>query len=110
MTDIDPETVEYFDKMVKTIENLNTAKTTAVQYLQSNQIKDRVKIQNCIVISQVWAMDQMGKTMTLADLMIFLGTEFDVQENTTLELDPTLIGLDLNQVFDVVITKTGSIL
>jgi len=111
MTDqIDPENIEYLNQMAKTIENLNNAKTSAVKYLHNNQIKDREKIQNCIIISQVWAMYQMGKTMTLNDLLIFLDTETDVHNNTTIELDPMLMGLDLNKVFDIVITKTGSIL
>lgn len=111
MTDnIDPDTINYFNHLIETIENLNQAKDTTVKYLLNNEIKDKQKIENCIIISQVWAMNRMGKLLTLNDLMVFLGGDEEISNNDTIDLDPSLIGLGLNEVLDIIITKKGPIL
>lgn len=111
---IDPENIAYLEKIAEQVITMDDAKQNTVEYLITKQIKDKEKIENCIIISQIWAAYMLGKNINMEDLLISLGSETDTMPAKELckevELDEKYQGLPLRRILDIVIEAKGSVL
>ena len=112
MTDeINPETKQYLENIANKVEMYHNAKDLAAQYLINKKIKNRKKIENCILMSQVWVADSIGETITFGDIMIYLGSsEIEPFENDNEEitLTPDIKGKTLTKLLDIVVQADGN--
>jgi hypothetical protein len=110
---IDPENKAYLDKIVEHVMTMDDAKQNTVQYLIEHKIKDKVKIENCIIVSQIWAANQMKKPIRMIDILISLGTEADADDDPKLNDDVSIVeeyrGLPLRKLLDVIIQADGAL-
>lgn len=106
---IDPENELYLMNIANKVELYNKARNDAVQYLIKQKIVDKQKIENCVIMSQIWMANQINETLTFQQLMIQLGTE---AEGSTEEfsLEESLKGKSLKQILDIIISDDGAIL
>lgn len=82
-------------------------------YLIKKKIKDIQKIENCLVISQVYAALKYKPFVKMEDIVIFLGSteELPYEESVQdLTLGEDLKGLNLKEILDIVIQKEGTML
>lgn len=108
-----PENTQYLENIATRVELFHNAKDLAAQYLINKKIKNRKKIENCILMSQVWVADSLGESITMEDIMIYLGSNEDelfdgLSEEITLTND--LKGKTLPELLDIVILADGSFL
>lgn len=88
----------------KTLENTK-------RYLVKNRITDARKIQNCLVMGQIWAADMLGKPLNQHDLLLYLGDdEPPVSDHHEMLLDEGLRGKTLNEVLDLTVSADGGLL
>ena len=80
----------------------NDAKEEAIKWLVEKQIKDKNKIQNALIMSQIWIAHQLGHDITMSDLLIYLGDNQDVTipDTRLIQLDDDMIDLNLQQVLE----------
>jgi len=80
----------------------NDAKEEAIKWLVEKQIKDKNKIQNALIMSQIWIAHQLGHDITMSDLMIYLGDNGDMNfvDNRLIELDDDMTEMNLQQVLE----------
>ena len=90
----------YLDNIAHRVQRLNDAKETTVKYLIKEEVKDKDKIENCVVMSQMWAAHQLGERMTMTDLNIALGGHEDVIDHRELSLDPEYEDYTLIEMLD----------
>mgnify|MGYP001025512343 CR=1 FL=1 len=77
----------YLQNLAYKIQRLNDAKDTTVKFLIENQIKDKAKIESCIIMSQIWASHQLNEKITMTDLNIYLGGSDDLIDHRELTLE-----------------------
>lgn len=109
---IEPDTVEYLESVVERFRLHQKTKEATIKYLQQNNISDKRVIENCIIISQVWAADCFGKGITNSEILVYLGeSDIDVHpdDNLPMFLKDDLKGKNLNQVLSTVSKLTGSV-
>ena len=111
---IDPDNKAYLDKIAEQVLTMDDAKQNTVNYLIERGIKDKEKIENCIIISQIWAAYMMGKDIIMEDLLISLGSENDnipaKELYKNVELSEDYKGLSLHKILEIVINTEGRIL
>lgn len=80
----------------------NDAKEEAIKWLVEKQIKDKNKIQNALIMSQIWIAHKLGHNITMSDLMIYLGDNGDITypDNRLIELDDDMTEMNLQQVLE----------
>lgn len=80
----------------------NDAKEEAIKWLVKKQIKDKNKIQNALIMSQIWIAHQLGHNITMSDLMIYLGDNGDINfvDNRLIQLDDDMTEMNLQQVLE----------
>lgn len=105
---IDPETTNYLENVANRVELYARVRDIATKHLIKKQIKDKQKIENCIIMSHVWAADQLGEILTMQDLMIYLGAD-DMESIEELTLTPNYKNKALIELLDLVIATDGSI-
>lgn len=72
----------YLQNIAHKIELYNETKQKAVDFCIKNKIKEKDKIQNALIMSQLWLAQQINETLTMRDLMILLGgDEEDIGDN-----------------------------
>lgn len=110
---IDPENKAYLDKIAEYVATMDDAKQNTVQYLIERKIKDRTKIENCIIVSQIWAATQLDKPIKMIDILISIGTENEYAEDPKLHDDISIVneykGLPLRKLLDIIIEADGKI-
>jgi len=95
----------YLENIAHRVQRLNDAKETTIKYLIKQEIKDKDTIENCVVMSQIWAAHQLGERMTMTDLNIALGGHEDVIDHRELELDLDYRDFTLIEMLEELITK-----
>lgn len=105
------ESDEYLDKIgLKATLHNETLKSTK-KYLIEKQITDYQKIENCLIISQVWAADRYDSSLTYSDLLLYLGNETPpTMFYEELFLEKYLKNKTLEQVLDITIKSSGDVL
>lgn len=99
-------TDNYLNNLAYKIQRLNDAKDVTVKYLIENQVKDKAKIESCVIMSQIWAAHQLGETLTMTDLNIFLGGEDDeLIDHRELTLDDRFIDKNLMEMLDALVRE-----
>lgn len=94
----------YLENIAHKVQRLSDAKETAIKYLIKHQIKDKDKIENCVVMSQIWAAHTLGERFTMTDLNIALGGNDDeVIDHRELVLDEKYVGQTLIQMLDIIL-------
>lgn len=90
----------YLENLAHKVQLYVDAKEEAIKWLVENQIKDKNKIQNALIMSQIWIAHQLGHNITMSDLMIYLGDNADVTfvDNRLIQLDEDMIDMNLQQV------------
>ena len=63
----------YLDNIAYKVQMYNDAKEKAIEWLVKNKITDKPKIQNALIMSQIWLAHNLNEKITMADLMIYLG-------------------------------------
>lgn len=93
-----------------TAHNKTLEKTKA--WLIKNEIQDYDQIQNCLVISQVWIANKLGRSITQGDLLMFLGSEADLTGKDMykdITLTDDMKGLDLPDLLSIVVQAKGNL-
>ena len=62
----------YLENIANKVVMYAEAKEQAVQWLIEKQIKDKEKIQNALIMSQIWLAHNLNEKITMADLMVLL--------------------------------------
>ena len=86
---------------------LAKAKKEAVTYLVDNQIVNENSIQNALIMSQIWLAHQIGDSISINDIMIYLGNT-DTPANEEIDeiiLDDTMGQLTLTEVLEAAVMK-----
>ena len=81
---------QYLENIATKVKVYADAKEQAVQWLIKKQIKDRTKIQNALIMSQIWLAHNLNENITMKDLMIYLGDN----DGIFMESDEHIIALD----------------
>lgn len=105
---INPDTATYLENVANRVELYARVRDIATKHLIKKKIKDNQKIENCIIMSHVWAADQLGELLTLQDLMIYLGAD-DMESIEELVLTEQYKNKTLIELLDLVIEADGSI-
>jgi hypothetical protein len=92
----------YLDNIAYKVQMYNDAKEEAIEWLISKKITDKPKIQNALIMSQIWLAHNIKDSITMADLMIYLGDDnmFDEQDEREIVLDQDMQGLNLQQILE----------
>ena len=98
-------TDNYLNNLAYKIQRLNDAKDVTVKYLIQNQVKDKAKIESCVIMSQIWAAHQLGEILTMTDLNIFLGGEDEVVDHRELTLEERFVNKNLMEMLDALVTE-----
>jgi hypothetical protein len=104
---INPETTEYLENIAAKVVMYNKAKKEAVTYLVDNQIVNENSIQTALSMSQIWLAHQIGDSISINDIMIYLGNT-DAPANEEMEeviLDDTMAQLTLTEVLEAAVMK-----
>ena len=90
----------YLENLANRVGLFVDAKEEAVKWLVDHQIRDKDKIQNALIMSQIWLANQLDISLTMADLMIYLGDNSEVSnfDRQVIELDEEMRHLSLDQV------------
>ena len=94
---------QYLENIASKVKLYADAKEQAIQWLIKKQIKDKEKIQNALIRSQIWLAHNLNEKITMADLMIYLGDDqgdFTEQDNRIIELDRDMQNMALGQVLE----------
>jgi hypothetical protein len=94
---------QYLENIASKVKLYADAKEQAIQWLIKKQIKDKEKIQNALIMSQIWLAHNLNEKITMADLMIYLGDDqgdFTEQDNRIIELDRDMQNMALGQVLE----------
>jgi phosphomevalonate kinase len=75
------------------------------KYLISKNITDYNKIQNALIVGQVWASHMYGSPLTQQDLLVYLGNEEVIHDHKEITLDESFVGLTLNEILEIVTTR-----
>ena len=100
---IDPENEIYLQNIANKVELYSKARNDTVQYLIKKKIVNRRKIENCVIMSQIWMANQLNETLTFQQLMIQLGAEED-NSLEEFQLEESLKGKTLTQLLDIVVS------
>lgn len=93
----------YLENIANKVVMYAEAKEQAVQWLIEKQIKDKEKIQNALIMSQIWLAHNLNEKITMADLMVYLGDDkgdFTDHDNRYIELDNDMVHLSLKDVLE----------
>lgn len=95
----------YLENLAHKVQLYVDAKEQAIKWLVDKQIKNKVKIQNALIMSQIWCAFKINQPITMSDLMIFLGDDSDVTdfEKQIIELDQDLQDLSLAEVLEAAV-------
>lgn len=88
------------------------AKQNAIDFLVKNEIKDRNSIQNCLIMSQIWTAAQIDDTITINDIMIYLGNSEPADDDLDMKevvLDDEMKHLTLNEILEVALDSDDDI-
>ena len=104
---INPETTEYLENIAAKVVMYNKAKKEAVTYLVDNQIVNENSIQNALIMSQIWLAHQIGDSISISDIMIYLGNTDTpaTEEIDEIILDETMGQLTLTEVLEAPVMK-----
>ena len=93
---------QYLKSIGEKVVLYNEAKEKAIQWLIENQIKDKDKIQNALIMSQIWIAHNLGHEITMSDLLIYLGDNTDIVDTDTriVQLDKEFVALSLEQMLE----------
>ena len=94
---------QYLENIANKVKLYAEAKEQAIQWLIKKQIKDRTKIQNALIMSQIWLAHNLNENITMKDLMIYLGDNdgnFMESDERIIELDEDMQNLPLSQVLE----------
>lgn len=94
---------QYLENIANKVKLYAEAKEQAIQWLIKKQIKDKEKIQNALIMSQIWLAHNLNEKITMVDLMIYLGDdqgEFTDQDDRVIELDRDMQKMPLKQVLE----------
>lgn len=90
----------YLQNIAQKIELYNDTKQKAIEFCIKNKIREKHKIQNALIMSQLWLAKQIGETLTIRDLTILLGgDEDDVEENY--DIYPTIEDVTLDEILKI---------
>lgn len=94
---------QYLENIATKVKMYADAKQQAVDWLIKKQIKDRTKIQNALIMSQIWLAHNLNEQITMKDLMIYLGDNdgnFMETDERIIELDDDMQNLPLTEVLE----------
>lgn len=93
---------QYLENIANKVKLYADAKEEAIKWLVEKQIKDKNKIQNALIMSQIWIAHQLGHDITMSDLMIYLGDNQDmaIPDTRLIQLDDDMIDMNLQQVLE----------
>jgi hypothetical protein len=106
---IDPENKIYLQNIANKVELYNKARNDTVQYLIKRKIVNKRKVENCIIMSQIWMANQINETLTFQQLMIQLGAD-EEGSSEEFHLEESLKGKTLTQILDIVVSLDGPII
>ena len=90
----------YLQNIAHKIELYNETKQKAVDFCIKNKIKEKSKIQNALIMSQLWLAKQIGETLTIRDLLILLGgDEEDIGDNY--EIEQSIEDVSLEEILKI---------
>lgn len=105
------EELEYLLDIASRVESQKKAMDFTKEYLIKKRIRDLKKIENCLVMSQIWAATKYQPYIKVADVLIFLGSTDDLpDENEDLALSEELKELNLKEILDLIIKRKDSII
>lgn len=88
----------YLQNLANRVVMYNDAKQQAVKFLVNKGVKNKEKIQNALIMSQLWMAKELNETITYKDLLILLGGEDD-NIDLDYEIEQTITGT-LEQVLE----------
>jgi len=92
----------YLENIAYKVQMYNDAKEKAIEWLVKNKITDKPKIQNALIMSQIWLAHNIKDSITMADLLIYLGDDniIDKEDMREIVLDNDMHGLNLQQILE----------
>jgi hypothetical protein len=101
---------EYLNTIAIKTELHNKTLENTKKYLIKNQITNTTKIQNCLIMGQIWAADMLGKPLNQYDLLLYLGDdEPPIADHHEMLLDEKLKGKTLNEILDLTVAADGGL-
>lgn len=100
------ESQEYLEGIATRVEmHVQTLKKTK-DFLIEKKVTDYDKIQDCLIIGQVWASDMMGRSLTYHDLMLFLGNDDSkIVDHHEINLEERFRGKTLFEVLNEILAR-----
>lgn len=99
----------YLEKIATraTLHNQTLLKTR--QYLIDNSITDHTKIENALVVGQVWASEMYGSALSQHDLLLYLGNDDPpTMDHKNIVLEEKFRNKTLNEVLDIITTDESA--
>ena len=92
----------YLENMAHKVQLYVDAKEEAIKWLVDKQIKDKNKIQNALIMSQIWLAHHLKEEITMSDLLIYLGDDNDFSEldGRVIQLDDDMKDMALKEVLE----------
>jgi len=93
---------QYLENIANKVKLYADAKEQAIQWLVGKKITDKNKIQNALIMSQIWLAHNLNEEITMSELLIYLGdtNDFTELDARVIQLDEDMQDLGLKEVLE----------
>lgn len=103
---ISKDTINYLDGIAKRVSMYNKCRRKAINFIEENEIADKVIATNCVIMSLMWAAGVRGEQLTEQEMFLYLGVDEDKADRKIMHLDPIIAEMSLEEVLDYVASNT----